>query len=697
MKTCLFTALFLFLGSPFFAQNQAEPSGKNAPLALIGKNDGQRITLRWAPGTPGAWLLGNRFGYRLERMRFRDKNDAATAEFLPIGGDTLRPWPLDRWEPIAKKSANDPYATAAAQAIFGKKTQETGNQNLFERGEELKNLFATALLAADFSKNAATAAALRFEDKDVQTGFTHVYRLVNLGASIDYPIDTAYLTINTSDVAKPSRPMFSAAEEGDRAVHLVWDRARHEALFTAYYIEKSDDNGRNFRQLNREPFLQSPLAGADDGFIHFVDSLEKNYRPTLYRLRGLDAFADLSTPSDTIQAMGRDRTPPRAPQNVRAEHLGNGRVQISWDFDKNVGEIVGFTIARSPEPDAGHLVLTKNMLPASARSFIDNAANELGQNFYTVGVLDTAGNGSVANSVLVVIIDSIAPAPPQGLDGSIDTNGVVSLRWLPGKEPDLAGYAVHSANSADHVFINLTNLGLRDTFFTDTIPLNVLTEAIFYRVTALDHRQNVSEYSATLQLKKPDRVPPVAPVFENYQVGKGFIQINWAPSESRDVASHALFRRKTGEANWVALGSFSKKNGEKNAFLDKNIEPSTDYEYLIKAMDDAGLWTSSPFLLTVRSGNFAERPKPGKPTAIERREVPAIELRWASPEKIGEKIIIYRAENNGAYRTLDLIEADQSFFLDKTVATGKAYSYRLKAVFANGLESDWSEAVEVQF
>ena len=135
----------------------------------------------------------------------------------------------------------------------------------------------------------------------------------------------------------------------------------------------------------------------------------------------------------------------------------------------------------------------------------------------------------MANSIIMhaMIIDETPPAPPTGLNGEIDSTGIVSLFWDLGPEEDIYAYNVYFANQEDHLFSKVSNQHLKNTSFFDSIQIKTLTEDIFYYVVALDASFNESERSEILKLNRPDVIPPVAPLFENYTVSSSAIEIKW--------------------------------------------------------------------------------------------------------------------------------------------------------------------------
>lgn len=136
-----------------------------------------------------------------------------------------------------------------------------------------------------------------------------------------------------------------------------------------------------------------------------------------------------------------------------------------------------------------------------------------GTNYYIVSAMDTAGNAAPSVPAYVIMTDTIPPDKPKGLFGKIDSSGIVHLTWKLGNEKDLMGYLVYAANDLKHTFVPVTKDFIADSTFTDSITLKTLTREIYYEIVAFDKNRNPSHYSDALELKRPDKIAPVAPVF----------------------------------------------------------------------------------------------------------------------------------------------------------------------------------------
>ncbi len=657
------------------------------PMHLLAKNTGNKILLRWAPGSAGAWHLSNQSGYRLERLIFRDTIELAEAEWEVLAEP--KPWPLDEWAPIANEQANDPYAAIAAQAIHGKRNYADPDNvaaNFWEKATELENLFSAALLAAEFSRNAAIASGLRYEDEDVRPGYTYIYRVYSLASRPDYLIDTAYAVVRTDEIAQDPVPTIDSVEEGEYVIKLYWDR-NWERYYSGWYIERSTDR-RRWERLTDAPFIDSPLDmyGIPTEWFTFIDSLDQNYRPYYYRLIGITPFAEHSRPSRVVRAMGRDRTPPPAPYGIQVQQIGPQKMEVTWQFQDTTGDLAGFLITRTEQREGGtEVALTPRPLPPHMRRFIDTSFDPLVSNWYFVYAVDTAGNAMVGLPEYGSIVDSIPPQPPTDITGQIDTNGIVTLHWPLGPEPDLYGYKVFYANAEDHVFTPRTNRILRDTIWTDTIPLNVLTEDIYYAVVAFDLHGNASDWSEIVRLQKPDLVPPTSPLFDTYDISEKGVYLRWIRSSSHDVVKHLLYRRPEAQPDeWQLLFADTDTLGDYGFWLDTTVAPRAAYVYRIVAVDDAANYSEAMETLHLRIPDFRTLPPVSALTVRPDADSRTITLRWRfDPPRWLDRpplFAIFRAEEESGFYFYHMTEAGQTTFVDREVAAGRRYQYFVKAI-----------------
>lgn len=700
MKQLLSICVLISMANAAFAQNTSDSlrtqNAYEAELMVRAVWRGDSVVLRWAPETPGAWQESNKSGYVIFRATLDENGAFDPATFQKITTKPVKPWPLERWASIAGEKSNDDFARIAAQALYGKNFSPVNG--FIAKADEFATRFSFAMLAADLSPQTAHALGLRFSDPNIEKGKSYLYRIVHNAENSGYTIHPGVAVVHTTSPEPVPVALIDHVNERENLIEIYWNRQIHSEHFSAYFIERSDDNGKSFKRLNATPYVHAVSERIPMSVDHFVylDSVNANYRTYQYRVVGITPFGEIASPSQPVSAMGKDRTPPMQPQNVQAKHVGGTSIRITWDYPKQSKEIRGFLIGRGNNPTKTFTPLTDQPLPARTREFIDNGADPMASNFYVVAAVDTAGNASVSLAQYAMIIDSIPPAPPVGLTGIIDTTGVVTVSWKPGNEQDIDGYLVFYANSPDHEFSQLTHGPLRDTVFQDTITLKTLTKKIYYRVVALDYNANYSGFSKTLELERPDVVPPSAAVMDYYKITERGIELRWVPSSSEDLARTVLYRLDERK-QWREIGTFAASD-KQNSFVDTTaLVAGKLYGYSLVSFDEAGLqskrsvpirikWTDLKARLPV--DNIFAKADPGKKNIL---------LEWNYPVKGEYRFIVYRAVNGSGFNSYKSIQGNLSSFADPDVKPGSTYEYSVGVVFKDGRKAPFGKVIKTTF
>lgn len=654
-------------------------------IALKARYADKGVLLRWAPSRAGGWVLLNKVGYILQR---RELNDSTASEWTTLSPTPIKPQPLEAWSKFAKDTANA-YPLIAAQALYGKNFGNQPAVKMADKADELTNRYSFALLAADLSFETATYSGVGYLDETVQAGKLYGYRIFAAAALKDYfPADTGMVALQTTVKEKPPIPVISELEEGEQKVTVFWNKAMHQPYYTAYYVERSED-GRSFKALHGKPYLQfdNPALEESAPVFSYYDSVQVNYKPYWYRIVGIDAFGQLSDPGEAVRGMGVDRTPPPAPKKLTSKILADGSVELTWQADDNP-DLDGFLVGRSEESSlSGYEKLTATPLAKGIRRYVDKAPKTDAPNYYVVAAVDTAKNASISMTAHVAFIDSVAPAPPTALKAKIDTLGILRLSWQASPERDVKGYIVSYANDSTHFFTSAVKAAIPDTVFVDTLSLATLSENIYYRVRAVDHNNNTSGESAILTVKKPDIIPPVAPQFVTYDVAQGKVTLHWLRSTSDDVVRHELYRKKAEQATWELAATVTKVDSF-NVFIDTSFSPNTRYVYMLKALDDDGLYSPESALLPIRTlANLV-----GK--AVEAFEASAgakgVQVSWKLPAGDIDRCVIYRSVNGGAFETIQVIKAPGTTYTDVNTKSATTYEYTCKLFYKDGKASPFS-------
>ncbi len=695
-----YLVLFLFLVTSGLALSGQEANKNNAPvpgkMVVLGKRQGAVNLLRWTGTDYVTWQQMAAAGVYVDRFTLV-KGVAVPSSRRLLTPQPLTPQPLEVWKTIY--TATDTAAGAAAQALFGQAVPLPGDGG-FEAVVSMQMqqgmLYGIGMLMADWRPDLATTMALRLEDKDIVPTASYVYRIYT-ARPISTTADTIYCVVKPSEKWRAPVITDLKATELEKKIQLSWTDEGNLYPASGYFIERSADGGRSFQKLNSTPFIKintKDSEQADEDRVVFVDSIGVNYRPFIYRVLAFNAFGEIGTAEKQIKAMGRDRTPPAVPTIKEPVFTTGKGLTIEWETAPD--ELLkGFFVGHSNHADEQFTPLHKDMLPPGTRTFLDPVANARGGvNYYVVTAIDTAGNAITSLPRHYYVDDMTPPATPAGLKATIDSTGYLILSWKPNTEKDLMGYNVFFANAADHEFIQLNGEPLKSDTFIHDLNLVTLTEHIYYKVVAMDEAFNPSAFSEMIQVKKPDILPPAAPLIKDVTVTDKSVTITWAPSPSHDAVQSELFRRKSGDTNWTALGVFQQKQ---SVWSDTTVVTGQLYEYCLRAMDDDGL--RSPYSTPHQGRAYPAFWGDGlKEFTVEKdKEKVVALLSWQFTSQKSARIWLYRAYNDGSLQLITTLPTSETKFPDTAVQSGRRYRYAAKVVYESGAESAMTPANEVVF
>ncbi|AFH50860.1 Hypothetical protein IALB_3157 [Ignavibacterium album JCM 16511] len=681
--------LILIIAQTIQSQNNPDENiqpGK-AEIILIARADKDSVVLRWAPSTAGGWIIANKIGYNIERVKVNSENANAPVNFEKLNSEPVKPLSIEEWKKIASK--DNIFSAIAVQAIYGKlftpKALDENNLNALKNAaDELMNRYSFALFAADNDAVTAQAMGLRWVDKNVREGESYAYRVYVAQKTDEYSFDTAFVFADIKPADKVPAPMDLTFESGDGNITLKW-KDNPLVKFSGYYVYRSED-GKNFIKMNEMPLvIATPKEAKEDAQPSFVDTLTVNYKNYSYKVYGVTPFGELSQSAE-ITAYSKDLTAPFPPILEKPKQFTADKISLSWKVEEETDDLKGFVVARSNHPLYNFEILTPTPLAKNVFSYTDKIPQE-NEIYYAVASVDTAGNMAFSLPQIVIPIDTMPPSIPKGISGTIDSNGVVTLKWNLGPEWNLLGYRILRANDPQHEFQQLTGEIYQDTVFVDTVNINTLTNYVYYRIAAVNMRYQHSELSPVISIKRPDKIPPVEAVFKNVFVTDTSVFIEWVPSTSADLAYQKLLRRKQGDSDWKMIDSLS---ANVSSYTDTKVEKTITYEYTIISVDSSGL--KSPFAFPVfgRPYDTGRRESVAKLTAKYDDNTSSVILNWDYLNPPNEKywFVIYRGTDNNKLMELKSVDGANKSYSDKEIVKGKKYFYAVSVMTSMGGVSD---------
>jgi hypothetical protein len=539
------------------------PPDKPYSIFLITRAYKDRVALRWAPSEYVPFRLLRDAGYLVTRHWVRG-NEA--------GIDTLKlvkPFTEDEFKKRFEPS--DTLAGVAVQLLYGQ--QMTLDQTeaapgsikgLIEVYEQQQEIAGFAMFIAERRPDLAEAMGLAYTDRNVKAGTDYVYVVQpNLPDSV---LDCAWandmVSVGKDFEQQPLDCIITDTVAPPTQIMIYWN----QLPYSAYDIERREVvNGKpgKWTKLNNKPFvtlINNLMDDDTDNMFHDNPGKPGTYE---YRIYGYDSFGDRTLPSKEHRVELPDLVPPIPPE-IDYFHLlyitdDSIHATIYFHNDSITDDLVGYRVMYKNDLQDTTAVwreLNNDIIAPNAKKYTCNVTG-LSAGHIMLIAFDKAGNRSKSMEQLLNINDFIPPSAPTNVRANVAPDGYVVLRWTPSPEPDVHYYEVYSANDTREVFHNQTSPEQVDTFFVDSLAQGLNQRYIYYKVKAVDWAGNTSDFSSTVQVLRPNYIPPSVCRADSVWMTDDDINMWWIQSNEADLAYHRLFRRLEGEETWTLMGVFN--------------------------------------------------------------------------------------------------------------------------------------------
>ncbi|MDQ8013082.1 MAG: hypothetical protein REI96_11580, partial [Flavobacterium nitrogenifigens] len=192
---------------------------------------------------------------------------------------------------------------------------------------------------------------------------------------------------------------------------------------------------------------------------------------------------------------------------------------------------------------------------------------------------------------------------------------------------------------------------------------------------------NMSPFSETLIVKKPDVIPPASPVFTKYEIKDGAVFLEWANSQSEDVKSHQLYRKENDQEKWELIWNDIDKSEN---YQDKKAKEGSTYRYAIYAKDESGLVSKPSPEIALFVPNYTVKPAVKGFFAQANVTTKSIDLSWSYDEAGVESFEIYKATNTESLQLIQMVKPETRKLSDPTLTINTTYKYGIRALFKDG-------------
>ncbi len=679
MKNRICYICFLSIASLIFSKVNGQTIEEPERIEVIASVQNNNILLRWAPTTPIAWKQLNLYGYTIQRFTvLRDGVRLDQPKMVTLTSTPLLPEPLEDW--ISNIEEND-NAAIIAQAIYGDSFQ-VGDVSKMEaiiaESTENEQRHTFALYAADRDFKIAQKAALGFVDNTALSNEKYIYRIIsNVPPSLN---DIAYggTYIGLNDERELPAPLDFAVVFENSGAMLSWNYKLQEKLYTSYHIERSM-SGEDFERINKLPYSKLNQNGSSNsGRIFYVDSITSN-RMYQYRIQGQTIFGELSPYSKIEEGTSGSAlayTPHLLTKTILQD---NKTVELTWEFDKRGEQDLQSFSLNIADPSGKTLRTVMQDIPTNSRKV--SYTNLEGSTYFTITAIGKGATNTTSFPMLVQPKDETPPAPPSGLTGVIDSSGVVTLKWTKNQEKDFFGYRVFKGNLKGEEFSAQNAKPIQKEIFIDTVSIENLNSKVYYKLVALDNRYNQSEFSQTLELKKPDVIPPTSPVFKKFEVKDGVVFLKWAKSSSNDALLTQLYRKENDSPEWLLI--YEGENGIQE-YQDKNVNEGTLYSYTLLARDESNLESSPSPSISIVIPKTLKNKQIKNFYGSANKSSKQITLTWSYKSDTIKEFEIYKSESDKPLRLLRVVPHDTRLLYDSSLKINTEYTYGIRVILKDG-------------
>jgi len=637
-----------------FLQSAAAQNIRPNVLGVAAKavyNADNSILVRWTPLNFKTWEWGRDSGYTLVRVTLEDTNGPLSSEDQgnSIVQEVLLPKTQGQWEAAM---LIDSAVGVAAGACFGEDFTVSGPVNggivtAHNMESEKENRFGLSLFAADMSVLAAEMQNLWYKDATVVAGYRYAYIVRPGGTTGAHQLKPGRVSITASAPYSPPAPAEFAVSAGDSLATLVWNQSTGAEHYSAYDVWRSKNNGP-YVKVNSEPILPASRPdGKDEKQLLFFAPLENNTDSFRFKVCGHSPFG-FDGPFSAALAVKGAPAPLSASIRISGVTELPAGMEVRWEFPDSLdGKIQGFSLLRSAKHEGPYTPLHPGMLGPTVRHYTDPAPLPI--NYYKVEFVDLNGNHAGSIPQLAQPKDSIAPEAPASAAGeAVGDKGLLRIHWSPSASADVMGYRVFMADQPGGSYGQVTSRWVKDTVFYHTVNASSLTEQKYFKVKAIDFRENTSGFSPLCTVQLPDIVPPAMPVLKKTERQQNGIAIEFAPSHSRDVMQHKILRKKKDAADWEEVAVLDTLSGQASvSFLDTTADKMYSYLYMIQAVDDAGRKSNSKMFPAKPRGDGAREPVQHFEVTFAKPDA-EIRLRWKYNNAYRVMgFVIYRGEQSG--------------------------------------------------
>ncbi len=676
--------VFICLLSVVTVFSQSNP----VDIAVVNSFENNQVQLKWYPANIKAWMVGYEHGYDVYRTTvFENGKYISSPERVKLN---ITPLKLDATKLTETTPNIEEIGMYMVADSLDEELKNTQGLEAVEVGNTATMVLTFTIINLARINQLAQQCGLYWKD-EIESNKKYYYE-VEIHRKPEFVSSRSWVEFDQP--YKIPQPKDFMARVSDKTVTLNWTAKYYNFDFIGYNLYRSEKENGKYERVNDDYITVNQKTLIDNGqTTTYVDSVPNYGQPYYYKLKGVDHFEKESEFSEvqTITAYKKITMPP---VGFHYEVTEKSQVKISWNLaEEEKTSVKEVKIYKALDPLSEPFLLA-TIDPKKSLTYTD--VKPLYENYYTLCAVGYGGEAACDFPREAVVRDTIPTGKPYDVTAEVDSNGIATLTWKKPTDPDLMGFILYRNNRKNQEFNKLNQTYITDSVFVDTLNLDLLYSKAYYVISAVDPFYNIA-YSDTVELRLPDRHPPIAPQIYFYRSTTDGIVLKWTNSPSEDVVQQVLYRKGEKDVTYRPILEMNGEDLKQKEYVDADTKARTYYSYVILAYDASGLVSDTASELYVEQVMNPIKPKIENITTIVSRENELVKISWEYNQENITRFLVYRAkeaEGLTAYRT---VENNQREFLEKSLTPNTSYTYRIVAEFSDGGRSAMSDEVVAKY
>lgn len=413
-----------------------------------------------------------------------------------------------------------------------------------------------------------------------------------------------------------------------------------------------------------------------------------------YFIAPIDTMGQAGQTSDIVIILNTE-TMPYWFSSTKAEKLEKEKgIVITWVMNE-YADVKLFEIVKSKYLERGFEKIAT--VPPTELSFTDYDTEADINYYYRIIAITKSGNKPLTSNFIFSASYNPNPPIPPYIEFARGVKGGVHLR-IQATDAEAAGVRIYRDDGLDpklSLISSLLRLNAGEDFVEYYDTLTQLSGSRTYTYAAVTESTSFVEsaFSNKAYARPVISTPPQSPLSLDAYEENRRVRLLWEDLEENDIAivGYKIFRKESD-------GAFSDLLDPESIFLlnyhtDSTAQAGKTYTYKVHAVDIDGNISTEGVLATVSlHENIPVAPFGLQLFPIEE----GIQLEWSRAIYHDiQSVLVYRSQQGDRPAVIASLDADAAEYLDRSVESGKLYTYYLTTKNTEETESEPTEEASV--